>query len=186
MLRYLFYLILNIPFDIIAYLVSPILPFFVDSEGNLPKYLKWFQTQDATVDPDVFDGTNYYPQYRTTDTDSKLKIILYKYIRRVFWLCRNTGYTFAYDILGCECNPENIVEYGNRLVERNATAPQGYWFGYDKTQSILTRPWCLYAVYQWGNSSFCLRIYLGWKMKSMDKEKVMLAMYISPIMGFVK
>lgn len=86
--------ILMFPFDmlftVVAKLLSPVLPLFASSDGWLPNWLKWFQTFDANLDTGVTD--NKFPH-------------TYRYIDRVRWLFRNSGYGFSYYALGCRYFP---------------------------------------------------------------------------------
>ncbi|ODP33068.1 hypothetical protein [Pandoraea sp. ISTKB] len=66
-------------------------PLFVDRDGNLPKWLRWYQTFDASVDAGWSDA--YY-------TGWLAETRIGRYISRVLWLCRNPAYGFDYALLG--------------------------------------------------------------------------------------
>ncbi|BCG50052.1 hypothetical protein [Ralstonia phage RP13] len=64
------------------------LPLFADKDGNLPKYLYWFQTFDASLDEgwkSKYDGFNPNPQG-----------FWQLYYARLKWLWRNPCYGFDY------------------------------------------------------------------------------------------
>lgn len=66
-------------------------PLLVDRDGNLPDWLRWFQTFDASVDAGWSDA--YY-------TGWLAETRIGRYISRVLWLCRNPAYGFDYALLG--------------------------------------------------------------------------------------
>lgn len=75
----------------LTWLFAPLLARYVDpTTGNLPKYLYWFQTFDATC----FEGRK--PQYGMTGTDQEVAAA---------WLRRNPGYGFDYWPLGIAFDP---------------------------------------------------------------------------------
>jgi hypothetical protein len=164
---YLLYLPLNLAFDAICLILNPVVVLFADKNANLPNWLYWFQTQDSSIDPDIYGWGNYYPGWHTTATDPKWRILLYQYIRRVFWLYRNTGYDFAYSVCGYNLDGKWIIADWH-----------GLYFAYDSSKSLLTRGWCLAG--QWHTCG----IYLGWKQKTMDiNGRTMLAMNANPFKG---
>ena len=48
-IKYIFLVIVDLLFGIIARAISPITSLFVDKEGNLPAFLYWFQTPDSNM-----------------------------------------------------------------------------------------------------------------------------------------
>jgi hypothetical protein len=85
LILYPFYAIASLLFVVVTMIFAPLIAKFVDAEGNLPKWLSWFQTFDATL----FEGRQ--PQYGFTGTDEEVA---------TKWLRRNPGYTFDYEPLG--------------------------------------------------------------------------------------
>ena len=76
------------------------LPIFAKKDGNLPKYLYWFQTFDATLDAGWKDG--YIAENWGS---SKIK----RFVARVYWLYRNPCYGFDYFLFGKEFDITKIV-----------------------------------------------------------------------------
>lgn len=72
------------------------LPLFANAQGNLPKYLYWFQTFDNTLDAAIQGGL-----VPAAWANSKWK----RYWARVYWLYRNPAYGFDYFLLGRDFNP---------------------------------------------------------------------------------
>lgn len=91
---FLAYLILgplSVILGVLTWLLAPLLAKTVQSDGNLPRRLRWFQTFDATC----FEGRQ--PQYGMTGTDQQVA---------EGWLRRNPGYGFDYWLLGCKFDPK--------------------------------------------------------------------------------
>jgi len=70
--------------------LAPLVALFADANGNLPLYLMWLQTFDATLD----EGRQ--PAYGYTGSNWWV---------RTRWLWRNPGYTFDMNVLGIMWNP---------------------------------------------------------------------------------
>ena len=180
MLKYLLYVIVNIPFGIFCYIFNPVIMLFAKND-NLPKWLSWCQTQDSPLDSDFI--RSLFPKYPSDSWKDK-------YMRGLLWLYRNTGYDFAYDVLGCNITDDSkIVSFGNPDCERT-TGRTGYYFAYDSSKPWYSRGWTLFAAYQYGDSKLCLRVFLGWKFKAWKEAnktgRAMLAMHINPISHFYK
>lgn len=79
-------------FTLIGMVFAPLIALTADANGNLPRYLKWFQTFDATLD----EGRQ--PQYGFTGSDWWV---------RTRWLWRNPSYGFAYGPLSQPFFPAN-------------------------------------------------------------------------------
>ncbi len=91
---YPFYFIACWVFTGLTYVLAPILSLMADAEGNLPHWLRWFQTFDASLD----EGRN--PPYNFTGSDWWV---------RTRWLWRNPGYTFDLEVLGVRFIPTQWV-----------------------------------------------------------------------------
>jgi hypothetical protein len=86
--QYIFELIGSLILTIFIALFSRIVALFVDVNGNLPKYLRWFQTPDATCYDEMW--VEEHPTW------SKYKIAH-------TWLVRNPAYGFRK-----WCSPSNV------------------------------------------------------------------------------
>ena len=49
-LKWFLFLLVGVPFELLAKLLSPILASFVGDDGWLPDWLYWFQTPDNSCD----------------------------------------------------------------------------------------------------------------------------------------
>jgi hypothetical protein len=72
-------------------LVYPWLPLFANAQGEVPRYLKWFVTFDASLD-EGWKGGYLHPRWGQSG--------FMRYLARLYWLYRNPGYGFDYDVLG--------------------------------------------------------------------------------------
>jgi hypothetical protein len=174
-------IILNLCFSILAYILNPIVVLFADDRGNLPKWLSWFQTQDSSLDQTPEFIAENWPWLVGT---SRIK----KYLQRLTWLYRNTAYGFAYWVCGTIIDYDHVAIHGNPKCS-NTDGVSGWRFLYDKTDMILLRPWSLYTAFQYGSSSYCFQIYVGWKISPTiitGERREMLAMRINPFMHFGK
>ncbi len=79
-------------------------PLFVDTQGNLPRWLKWFQPFDATLN-EAWQGGYLSPSWGA----SPFK----RYLARVYWLTRNPAYGFDYGLLGVSFHAEEwrVIRY---------------------------------------------------------------------------
>ncbi|WP_407059060.1 hypothetical protein ACKZDW_13410 [Ralstonia syzygii subsp. celebesensis] len=71
-------------------------PLLADRNGNLPRWLAWFQTFDASLDAGWRDG---YIAASWGDTP------LRRFLARVYWLYRNPAYGWDYWALGVPFDP---------------------------------------------------------------------------------
>lgn len=117
------------PFAVVAALaVDIVCRFFLnwivaacaDEEGNLPRFLSWFQTFDATLDEGMHarrrevqanlggqDWADFNP-YPWTWFD--------RYKNRALWLFRNSAYGFDYYVFGLRWDPAEwrVIRYFDR------------------------------------------------------------------------
>ncbi|MCL1618321.1 hypothetical protein [Ralstonia pseudosolanacearum] len=79
-------------------------PAFCDAQGNLPRWLKWFQTFDASCDAGWRDG---YIDASWGATPVR------RFFARVYWLYRNPAYGWDYWPLGVPFVPTDwrVVRY---------------------------------------------------------------------------
>jgi hypothetical protein len=99
--------IASILFYVLTMILAPLLALTADAGGNLPVFLRWFQTFDASLD----EGAKY------GYTGSKWWI-------RTHWIWRNPGYTFDMNVLGIDWVPEEWL---------TVYAKNGVFFAYNST-----------------------------------------------------
>lgn len=187
---------------LIAYATNWIVAAFADEYGQLPQCLKLWQTYDNPLDIDwmIYEGCvpkfarydfNRHYQYVPEDKGDNYmipgKVILkdpnftlwerfQRYVCRVCWLYRNSNYGFSYYVNGRTVDgKDNVIlldinESNNRQFK--SVVKGGNWW---------SATWCYYyekPYCKW----FKLRVYLGWKLKSVyaGKQRHMLALFFNP------
>ena len=179
--------ILNFLFMIICYVFNPIVALFAGEDGNLPHCLRWFQTQDQSLDNDPEWVEKTWPLLAYKQSDSKVLHYIKRWAQRTRWMYRNTGYTFAYEVVGYKAVASKLTYKGdNPFDDFHHTSYMLIW---EKDEPIWTRHWCLRAniAYLDNNQEYgYLRIFLGWKIGGMVENpnspdtQCMLAMHINP------
>ena len=132
MFRYLAYLLLYIPVQIVAYLITPILPLFaglrygaLDNASTyglgprLPEWLSWFDTLDNSLDGDY----NWFRNH----PDST-------YWNKVAWLYRNNLYGYKWTVLAMPIQAtrkmigDPQIDYHSKTYgTMRITQPNGAW-----------------------------------------------------------
>lgn len=176
LLKYLSWVLL-VPLDFISMVLAVILapfvvPFHNDKTGKLPYGFDWMMTYDNPIDGDR-GHVERWAKIR--------KLPGGVYLQRVAWLWRNKAYNFAYHKLGRDCSSEFHYR-GNPDVESGSPdkAHHGWlWMWNDDA-------WGVFASVPYlkvGGITFYLRVYCGWKLKSLLSRKIpkaMLAFHINP------
>ena len=115
-IKYGFLTILNLLFTLFAVIVAPFVATFADKDGNLPDFLAWFATFDASLDAGWKDG--YFPRKNGPDYSVVAPKNIELWWLRTRWLWRNPAYGFCYWVLGTPFNPEDwtvetFIQEGN-------------------------------------------------------------------------
>jgi hypothetical protein len=123
---YPFYALADLFFTVLTLILAPVLSLFANKSGNLPRFLYWFQTFDATLDAGWQDV--YF-----TKPDHWWGL----WWARTRWLWRNPGYGFSYFLLGLAFNPSkwHVLSYH---VENNVEffAAIGPWLAFNLYGSL--------------------------------------------------
>jgi hypothetical protein len=191
--------IFEIVFQIIALITNPFVILFSNECGQLPKLLKWWQTEDNPLDvrwmiyedgctPNWFhydydkhyiyheeDNSKNIAGYVELINDSfTFKEKLQRYLCRLAWVYRNSGYGFSYYV-----NGRDYIGTDQIVIKSD---PNSNWFSYIGN-NIITTTWSYFYCKSWC-SKFVIRIYLGWKLKgdntSSEKSRTQLAFSINP------
>ena len=112
-LLYPVYVIATILFTVIAILFSPIIALFVDSSGNLPRSLRWFQTPDNPCWGDAGWALKH-PSYS-------------RYWLCVTWLIRNPGQGFD-QVLSVRTIPYAQIKIHGDIYINDQYPVKGGWF----------------------------------------------------------
>lgn len=165
LLLYQIYSIASLIVTLTAILLSPLLALFVDGDGNLPHYLRWFQTPDNPCWGDEPFRINETPNDST-------------YIRTVKWLVRNPAQGFDMVVGGTQSPDTTYKVYGKFVTEGN-------------DEGIVSKPgiggvllvtsdkyFHLYIIIPFG--SHCIHSEFGWMLRSSVETKI-----IHPKVSFV-
>ena len=196
-IKWLLYTIVDIIFNIIAYLTNPFVLLTADDLGNMSKIFdKFWNNWDDRLDIDwMIDEHHvwkwceydfhrhyvYHPpeeaektigEYRgyvdLLDPNFTLWERVQRYFCRLIWLYRNNAYGFSYYVTGIDVNASDVVKVKTEEKDGYTWYVTDYAFCYkDERPSFFGM--------KWDN-------YVGWKFKSMDHptERCMLAVRITP------
>ena len=159
-LRWMILLVADLSVFALAWILAPILPAFaLGDRHRLPRWLRWFDTPDNSLDGDY----GYIMQHAPFKGYSQHGIK--RYINRVWWLVRNPGYGFSYHVLGHRVNSMPRVVSGDPLVSDSVNLTVGRMHGLSGHVLVREgRAFELYLVRQYGKSGRCFRLRLGWKL----------------------
>lgn len=200
-MKWFIYVIFEILFTLICYITNPIILLFADEVGELPKCLSWWANWDDHLDVDwmvyehhvpkwaEYDFNKHYKYYSEWDAEHTigvhkgyvelldpnftLKERFQRYVCRLVWLYRNTGYGFSYEVLGIDANGDDIIR------TQDVTKP-GYQFKVFYVHNF--DYWMIYYFHKW-SEKFAWKIFLGWKIQSVkpgEIQRCMLAFCITP------
>lgn len=158
-LLYPFMILLSFFFVLLTFLLSPWLAWMADEDGNLPWWLKYFQTHDNTLDAGWKVQGNYGSYLKDGTVPTKLE----RYWYRICWLWRNPGYGFDYYLLGMEVDPSECRVIRASRTPRYEMSDQGP-VQIGETQVFFAigpnGHFCLFYVGFWGE------LKIGWKIRA--------------------
>ena len=194
--KWFFFAIIDLLFNVVAYITNPIVLLFADEVGNLPKIFLWWANWDDHLDVDwmvyehhvpkwaEYDFNKHYKYYdeweaektigehrgyvELLDPHFTLKERFQRYVCRLAWMYRNCAYGFSYYVTGMDVYGKDV----RKVIDTKEI------FFYETDYS-----W----VYSNSSKSFIKghrwKIFLGWKMQATaekEKEHCMLAFCINP------
>lgn len=177
-IKYLIFSILQLLCMGLCYITNPLVVLFADEEGELPAFLRLWQTWDSSLDNRQYvlydcpkwlsyDFDDYYDTaIMCIGHGRSKKIVIAKkpfpkrlwlkhYLNRAFWIYRNCGYGFAFYPFGVDTDPKTI----RRKSEHFSICSNAFRYKNDSPISKHLR-WC---------------IYLGWKYDFYDSCRAMIA-----------
>ena len=194
--KWLLLAILDVLFNIIAYITNPLVVLAASEYGNLPWLLTWWDNYDDCMDVEWFLKEGHVPSWAVYDYDKHykfhdsneglrtrgiaksyvdildwnftLKERLQRYVCRVLWLYRNCAYGFSYYVTGVDVCKADIVKIKTEEQDGYIYYVTDYaWVYKDERPSFFGL--------RWDN-------FLGWKMQAVteDVERCMLAFRITP------
>lgn len=195
-IKWFVFSILDVLFNIAAYVTDTIVLLFADEVGNLPRAFIWWENWDDHLDVSWMIYENHVPQfakydfskhyrYHTPEEAKQLigeyrgyvdlldgnftaKERLQRYICRLFWLWRNNAYGFSYYVTGIDICKADVTKI--KTVEKD-----GYIY------YVTDYAFC-YKDERKSFAGFCWDNYVGWKFRRLDddKQRCMLAFRITP------
>lgn len=159
--------------EIVGRLLAPVLPFFANEDGWLPKWLWWFQTPDNPIDGDE----GHWERWPGTGA-------LATYVRRVAWLLRNVTYGFHINVLGVKVLESDYVAVCGDPKVGDQRGISG-WCRWNVFRNGKLIAWQFYFV--WHYQTFgvwkCVRIGAGWKCWSAKPFTAQHWIYFHPCKG---
>lgn len=160
---------------LVAFPLTPIIVLFAKSDGYLPKWLNWFQTFDAPLDGDL-SWLNNRP-YKSESGRYQ------RYINRCYWLWRNSLYGFSRSVLGVKhIEGEDLLLTGD--VQTSETSSHSGSVLRKLYQNGELVAFQYYRVSQWGSSSKCTRLNIGWKLWAGQGDVAMICHSYTPFKHF--
>lgn len=142
---------------IVGRLLAPVLPFFVQKDGYLPKWLWWFQTPDNPC-----DGDKGHLERWGTDTD-----FWHTYLRRTAWFLRNVCYGFDIDVLGftVDTSKQSCKISGNtEASDNNGISGTAKYLCYENDKPKAFQFYFIKHYTIFGKWKACIRLNIGWKL----------------------
>lgn len=195
-LKWFLFAMLDVLFNIIAYITDPVVLLFADVYGNLPGVFIWWANWDDHLDVGWmvdeghvpgFARYDFHKHYRYHPPEEAEKLIgeyrgyvdlldgnftwterFQRYVCRLWWLWRNNAYGFSYYVTGIDVYKADIVKVKTVETDGYIYYVTDYAFCYkDERKSF---------------AGFCWDNYVGWKFRSVDQDvkRCMLAFRIMP------
>lgn len=163
-MRFLAYLAIYIVMQLLAYLITPLLPLFMvyrygpinnnngeSYEPRLPIWLSWFDTPDNSLWGDSGWRTEHCPNYNS-------------YWGMVKWLYRNSLYGMSWSLLAAPIKQDQITWQGDLYI----TSGNGGQFG--KIQVQMGNYWQYKSIFSIKRTSYCLQVEFGWVLDPYCKK----------------
>lgn len=159
---------------IVGRIIAPILPFFVQDNGYLPRWLWWFQTPDNPCDGDA-GHLKRWPRNGP----------FWTYLRRLAWFLRNVAYGFGIYVMGTEVlgSDQWIVEGNTEASDTNGVSGT-CWRRVYRGAELRVFHWYYVHHYKLLGRPCCVRISLGWKLFSREAGMKHLTYYFHPCKGW--
>lgn len=161
---------IELPLMLISYPLAPIIVLF-QKDGQLPKWLKWFQPYDN----DLYGGNDWKIMHPPPKNQT------WWIMTRYLW--RNSIGTFSYKVTGVLAKLPILILNGDKKTQ-NRPYP-----GHSGILFVICRnSFMFYCVKQWGSSERCIRLLFGWKLMNLvdtgETKRTQLVFSFNPVMGF--
>ena len=158
---------------ILAFVLAPAVALF--NRGGWPSWAWAFRTSDNPPEGDsgYQQSHQFFPGYLDGWRG---------WANRVGWLWRNPAYGFN-DWLGVDtCHDDESQSEGDPLTS-NIPGHSGLYIRRLFRRGSLVA-WQWYYVRRWGQTAYCLRINLGWKLWGKLGDRAPFVASFNPLMGF--
>lgn len=159
-MRYVLLLPLWLVFNLLAYLIAPVLPLFAENriglcdngnasrvEPRLPSWLGWFDTSDNSLYGDHGWRTKHCPDWNS-------------YFGMVKWLWRNPAYGFECAVLSAKIGPDDVVAFsGDPWIEDQPNGKEGYCL-------VRIGDYWDFSYIKRISDNYCIKLHVGWKLKT--------------------
>lgn len=185
--------ILDLLFTAQCYITNPIVVLFATECGELPTLFSWWANWDDGLDVEWMVTEHKVPKWAEYDFNRHYKYYdewqaeeiigkhhgfvvpldmhfslwerFQRYVCRLAWLYRNTGYGFSYYVTGVDVNEADIIKKVDEPGYIYYTTDYAFCLKYDRHS---------FSDYHW-------EIFLGWKCQNVHgTERCMLAFRINP------
>lgn len=168
--KWALYIVPSFFMAIFGRIIAPILPFFVQDDGYLPKWLWWFQTPDNPC-----DGDRGHLERWPSNTPWGI------YCRRVAWFLRNVAYGFDDSVLGVKMIPSDHLEtVGNTNASDTNGISGTCWRKLFRDGELIAFHYYFIKHYRIWRFTACVRISLGWKLWNPETYDKQFTCYFHP------
>lgn len=156
-MRFFYFLPVSLIMTFLSMILAPVLPFFSDTKGWLPKWLWWFQTPDNPIDGD--------PPFKELHAPFKGEWVKpwQRHVNQMFWLWRNPSYGFDWTVVAFQADTDPVILKGNRPL--GGELHHDGWFYAVSTNTKGETAWQLYITHHW-TKKHTTKINIGWKLWS--------------------
>ena len=172
MLLYVLYCIVDLLFNLIAYLTNPIIILFANEVGELPNWARWWANWDDGLDVDwmvyehhvpkfaEYDFNKHYKYHSAYETKQTkgvycgyvdlldpnftLKERFQRYVCRLVWIYRNCAYGWSYYVTGRVIDGSKVTE----LRKPSSGVDNNKYFGVYKYW-LIHEPFCYFLEVPW-------------------------------------
>ena len=194
--KWVLFAIIDLLFNVIAYITNPIIVLFCTPCGQLPELFTWWANWDDGMDVEWMVTEHHVPSFAEYDFNRHYKYVdeweaeqvighhhgfvipkdmhftfkekLQRYVCRLCWIYRNCAYGFSYYVTGIDVYKADVIEVKTDEKDGYTWYVTDYAFCYKDERPS-------FGSHHWDN-------FVGWKFRWMEheKERCMLAIRINP------
>jgi hypothetical protein len=167
--RYIPLALFSLAMDAQNFLTAPLVVLFArrndKGEWWLPRWLSWWQTPDNPLDGD----SGWKEEHRLWRYDDDVDSNPFKrWVNQFLWLYRNSMYGFQISVMGFVVAPAFVYIFKGDQGTTDRQGQTGIVYR-ALIQKKDRKYFQLYAVWPWGDTGYCFRLNLGWKLWATPK-----------------